>query len=113
VSPTYVARVARLNGATVGALGLAPAAPDSASAARDAATGGQGWRLTWRAVPGAVGYEVLVRRTTDPTWRRVVPVGNVTTYTLMEQLDDLVTGVRAVGRDGHRSLAAVLPAPAR
>jgi hypothetical protein len=112
VSPGYVARVARLNGATVGALGLAPPPPDSATARRDAATGGQGWRLAWRAVPGAAGYEVLLRRTTDPTWRRVIPVGDVTAYTLTEQLDDLWAGVRAVGRDGHRSLVASLPAPA-
>ena len=108
----YVSRVARLNGATIGALAAAPAMPDSATVRRDAGSGGQKWRLAWRRVPGAAGYEVLVRRTTSPQWERVVAVGTDTTYLLSVQLDDAYAGVRAVGPDGFRSLAAVVPAAA-
>lgn len=107
----YVARVARLNGALVGALGLAPATPAGAAAQRDRASGGQRWRMTWQPVPGAAGYEVVVRATTAPTWERVIPVGAATTYLLAEQLDDVWAGVRAVGANGHRSLVAVVPGP--
>ena len=109
----YVANVARLNAAVVGALGLAPAAPDSATYQRDATSGGQQWRLEWRAAPRATGYEVLVRSTVAPTWERVIPVGSATAYLLDEQLDDAWVAVRSVGADGHRSLATpvVTPAP--
>jgi hypothetical protein len=108
----YVSRVARLNGATVGALAAAPAMPDSATVRRDAASGGQKWRLTWRPVPGATSYEVLLRRTFAPRWERVIAVGADTTYLLSVQLDDAYAGVRAVGTGGFRSLAAVLPSAA-
>ena len=106
----YVAKVARLNAAVVGALALAPATPDSARAQRDRASGGQKWRLTWKPVPGATGYEVVVRRTTAPTWERVLRVApGATEHLLEEQLDDVWAGVRSVGANGHRSLAAIVP----
>ena len=111
VSFPYVAKVARLNAATIAALGLAPPGPDSARAQRDRESGGQKWRLTWKRVPGAARYEVVVRRTTSPTWENVIRVDNDTTYLLSEQLDDLWAGVRSVSQTGHRSLAAVLPPP--
>jgi hypothetical protein len=104
----YVARVARLDAATVVSLASAPAAPDSVKRRREAsASGGQAWTVTWLPVAGAVGYEILVRRTTSPTWEQAVPVGRVTRYVLPFQLDDGWAGVRAVGADGHRSLARV------
>ena len=107
VNFNYVANVARLTAVTLVSLAAAPAAPDSVVAHREpaAASGGQAWRLTWRPVPGATGYEVLLRRTTSPTWERVMPVGGATTFTLGFQLDDGWAAVRAVGAGGHRSLA--------
>ena len=106
----YVANVARLNAASVAALGLAPATPDSARAARDVpVTGGRRWTLTWLPVSGAVSYEVLLRPTTSPQYERVIAVGSGTRYELDVQLDDLWAGVRAVGANGHRSLPAVVP----
>jgi hypothetical protein len=107
----YVARIARLNAAVVASLASAPATPDSARARRDAASGGQYWRLTWKPVPGAHGYEVLLRATTSPTYERVIDVGADTTFLLREQLDDAWGAVRAVGYSGHRSIAAVVPPP--
>ena len=108
----YVSRVARLNGAMIGTLAAAPPMPDSVIVRRDAASGGQQWRLSWRAVRGAIGYEVLVRRTTSPRWERAVAVGADTSYLLSVQLDDAYAGVRAIGPAGFRSLAAVVPAAA-
>jgi hypothetical protein len=100
----YVAQVARLNAATVVSLAASPPTPDTVVIRREASTGGQSWTLTWPAVPGATSYEVLVRRTTAPTWERVIPVGAATRYVLAAQLDDAWAAVRAVGANGHRSL---------
>jgi hypothetical protein len=110
----YVAQVARLNAATVVSLASAPAVPDSVVARREnSASGGQSWTLTWKPVDGATAYEVLVRRTTSPTWERVVAVGAGTRHTLDFQLDDGWAAVRAVGASGHRSLARAAGVPVR
>jgi hypothetical protein len=109
----YIAQVARLNAVTVVSLASAPALPDTVIARREnAASGGQAWSLRWTPVPGAVRYEVLVRRTTSPSWDRVIPVNGGVTQQLDVQLDDGWAAVRAVGANGHRSLArAAGPAP--
>jgi hypothetical protein len=109
----YVAQMARLNAATVVSLAAAPGAPDSVIARRDATSGGQAWTLTWKPVRGATGYEVLVRRTTSPTWEQIVTAGAGTRFTLPMQLDDGWAAVRAVGADGHRSLARAAGPPPR
>lgn len=108
---SYVARVARLNAATFGSLAAAPPPPDSATARRDLSSGGQKWTLSWKPAPGAVSYEILLRRTTAPTYERLIRVTSGTTYLLSEQLDDLYAGVRSVGANGHRSLTVVMPQP--
>ncbi|MDQ2670282.1 MAG: hypothetical protein M3Y31_06600, partial [Gemmatimonadota bacterium] len=80
-------------------------------ASRDRESGGQSFRVRWSEVPRASGYELLLRRTTSPAWERVVPVGTVTEHLLDAQLDDMWLGIRSVGADGHRSIAAVWPPP--
>jgi Peptidase family M28 len=113
----YVANVARVNAMTVASLAMAPAMPANARAARqgrnvtEGSSGGQAWTLSWDASDGAVGYELLVRLTTEPTWSRVIPLGNITRCTLRRQLDDEWAAVRAIGADGSRSLAASMPTP--
>ena len=106
----YTTNIARLNGATVASIAMAPPMPDSARAVRETkVSGGQRWTMTWKPSPGAVRYEVLVRRTTSPRWDKVIDAGNVTTFLLPDQLDDNWAAVRAVGADGSRSLAASVP----
>ena len=121
----YIANVARVNAITVASLAMAPVTPANARATRQgragidvsgaaaAATssGGQAWTMSWDASPGAINYEILIRRTTSPTWDRVIPVGNLTRCTLRRQLDDEWAGVRSVGPNGARSMAASMPAP--
>ena len=111
VNFAYVAKVARLNLATVVSLAAAPARPEQTAYARDRNSGGQAFTIRWSPVVGAAGYELLVRRTTAPTYTRIVNAGNVTEFLLDEQLDDVWVGVRAVGADGHRSLTTVVGAP--
>ena len=111
VNFNYIAKVARLNLATVASLAAAPARPEQTAHARDRDSGGQSFTIRWSPVANAASYELLVRRTTAPTYTRIVPVGNVTQFLLDEQLDDVWVGVRAVGTDGHRSLTTVVGAP--
>lgn len=102
----YIAQVARLNATVLASLASAPSTPDSVVARREnSASGGQAWALSWKPVSGATGYEVLVRRTTSPSWERVISVGRETHHVLDFQLDDGWAAVRAVGAGGHRSLA--------
>lgn len=110
VNFAYVANVARVNAVTLGGIGNAPPAPDSITARRDQPSGGQKWMLSWKPSPGAVSYEVLIRRTTSSIYEKVIGV-NSTSYLLSDQLDDLWAGVRAVGADGHRSLTVAVPPP--
>ncbi|HEY2065922.1 MAG TPA: M20/M25/M40 family metallo-hydrolase [Gemmatimonadaceae bacterium] len=110
----YTAQVARLNAATVVSLASAPAAVDTVIARREnTASGGQSWSVSWTPVAGAARYEVLVRRTTSPTWERVIDAGTNRAAVLDFQLDDGWAAVRAVGANGHRSLARAAGLPGR
>jgi hypothetical protein len=106
VNPGYIANVARVNGAAIASLGLAPPPPDSVVATRVEQWGGQTWRLTWRPSAGAVGYEVLLRWTTSPFWEKAIPVGGRTEYLVVQPLDNSWVGVRAVGANKSRSPVA-------
>jgi hypothetical protein len=106
----YVANVARNNASVIGSLANAPASP-AALAVRDQASGGSKWRMSWKEVPGAAGYEVLFRRTTSPNYEKVYSVGPATTFLLPDQLDDGWAAVRSLGASGHRSLTAAVPPP--
>ncbi len=105
---SYLRHVAQVNAATIGSLAAAPRAPAGTKMTRVIASGGVDWDLSWTAVPNApdlAGYEITIRRTTDPFVTRVVAVGNGTDYRLENtQADDLWIGIRAVDREGHRSL---------
>jgi hypothetical protein len=113
----YVANVARVNEMTVASLAMAPQTPANARAMRqgrnvaEGAAGGQAWTLSWEPSPGAIGYELLVRLTIEPTWSKVIPLGNITRCTLRRQLDDEWAAVRAIGPGGTRSMAASMPTP--
>ena len=103
----YAANIARVTALVLGAVGAAPAPPDSVRIER-VRPYGQEWRLTWGPVPAAAAYEILLRSTTTPAWQRVVPAAD-TTIVVDAQLDDLWAGVRSVGAHGARSLATVVP----
>src|SRR5580704_16270080 len=108
----YVARVARLNAATLASLASAPAPPANVHLLTKALDNDSA--LTWEASPGgrAAEYEVLWRATTSPEWEHVQKVGNVLRATLNRSKDNVIFAVRAVDADGHRSLP-VVPVPER
>ncbi|MDB4907339.1 MAG: peptidase [Gemmatimonadetes bacterium] len=115
VNYPYLANLARVNAAVIGELAESPATPDSARATRISlgTSGGRRWVFSWKPVPNAASYEILVRRTTAPQYDRVIAAGNVTRIELDLQLDDYWAAVRAVGTNGHRSLGAVVPTVTR
>jgi hypothetical protein len=108
----YVARVARLNAATLASLASAPAPPANVHLlAKDLENEST---LTWEGSPGglASGYEILWRSTTSPQWERGEKTGNVTRATLKLSKDNVIFAVRAVDVHGHPSLP-VVPLPER
>jgi len=108
----YVAAVARLNAATLASLALAPGPPANLHLLTKQLENDS--TLTWDPSPGglAADYEVLWRATTAPEWEHLQSVGNVTRATLPFSKDDVIFGLRAVDKNGHRSLV-VVPAPER
>jgi hypothetical protein len=108
----YVARVARLNAATVASLAAAPAPPANVHILTKDLENDT--TLTWDASPGglATEYEVLWRATTSPEWERAQKVGVVTRATLKLSKDNVIFAVRAVDHAGHCSLP-VVPVPER
>jgi hypothetical protein len=116
VSFPYIQKLARINAAATANLALAPAPPDSMRMQRVIESGGSDWRLSWRApAAGTVAsYEITIRPTTAARVNRVIPVGNVTSYLLVDtQADDLWIGIRSVDAFGHRSLIRSFHAPER
>jgi hypothetical protein len=108
----YVARVARLNAATLASLASAPAPPANVHIVTKNLENDT--TLTWEASPGglAAEYEVLWRATTSPQWEHAESVGNATKATLKVSKDNVIFSVRAVDHAGHRSLP-VVPVPER
>jgi len=108
----YVANVSRLNAATLASLASAPAPPDKVRLVTKELENDS--TLTWEPSPGSRtdAYEVLWRATTSAEWEHTQPVGNVTKTTLPISKDNVIFAVRAVDKDGHRSLPFV-PLPER
>ncbi|MDQ6861076.1 MAG: M28 family metallopeptidase [Verrucomicrobiota bacterium] len=109
----YIANVARVNAAALGALSSAPAAPQEVKVQTKELTNST--TLQWRAnpEPDVAGYEVVWRDTTALLWEHKENVGNVTQFTFPKlSKDNVLFGVCAVDKDGNVS-PAVYPTPLR
>jgi hypothetical protein len=107
----YVARVARVNAATLWALATNPSTPKNLQIHTAPPAGFAGTNLTtltWDANPEAdlAGYEVVMRETTSADWTSAIGVGTATTVTLNISKDNVQFGLRAIDQAGHRSPAA-------
>jgi hypothetical protein len=120
-SPEYTTLVAKVNGAALASLALAPSAPETT---REVLTGAAKGRRTptvargksrydavlrWKDAPGAnlAGYAIVIRSSTAPFWEQQTFVGKVTEYTLPGvSIDDIIFGVKAIDTEGHESLVA-------
>jgi len=108
---TYVARVTKVNAAALWALASSPSTPKNAQIHVSPPVNFAGTNLTpltWNANPESnlIGYEVVVRQTTDSDWTQAIPVGNVTSVTLNIAKDNVQFGVRAVDQNFNRSPVA-------
>ncbi|AWS48807.1 aminopeptidase [Streptosporangium sp. 'caverna'] len=99
----YIARVARVNAATLWSLAQAPGTPKNARVRTNQLTNDTD--LVWPrgTEPDLAGYEVVWRETTSPDWTHVIPVGDVTEVRIDLSKDNVFFGVRAVDTAGHRS----------
>jgi hypothetical protein len=107
----YTANVTRGNLASLAALADGPAAPKGVKV--EAATLTVETSLEWEAntEPDLAGYEIVYRDTNAPYWEHSIPVGNVTSFTVQGiTKDNFLFGVRAVDRDGNRSVVT-FPVP--
>jgi hypothetical protein len=107
----FIARVARVNGATLWSLALAPGTPKNVRIITANLTNSTTLRWNRGTEPDLAGYEVVWRETTDPDWTHVIDVGDVTEATIDLSKDNVFFGVRAVDADGHHSPVA-FPVPA-
>jgi hypothetical protein len=107
----YVAKVARLNAATLATLASAP--PPPAEVVIVTKNLDNNTTLTWQPGPGAPAatqYRVVWRSTNSPVWQFAQPAGNATALTLPVSKDNVVFGVEATDAEGRRSVA-VPPRP--
>lgn len=117
-STSYATRVTRINAAAVGSLALAPTLPQvMRTNSKGETTGpnlarGKGYdaALKWTAsTPDdeISGYAITIRSSTSPNWEREIVIGKVTEYTLPGlSIDDIIVGVRAIGKNGVESPVA-------
>ncbi|MBV9606862.1 MAG: M28 family metallopeptidase [Solirubrobacterales bacterium] len=104
----YLTRATRLVGSSLAALARAPEAPTGV-AEHLGSVRSNTFELTWNANPESdvVGYQVVWRDSSDPTWTHVIPVGNVTGFTIPDlNKDSDLFGVRAVNSAGDLSPVA-------
>jgi len=106
----YVAQVARVNGAALASLALAPAAPREVEVEALRLENDTTLRWAPNHEPDLGGYRVVWRETTAPDWQHARDVGNVTTATLPVSKDNYIFGVEAYDRDGNVS-PATYPRP--
>jgi Peptidase family M28 len=102
----YIARVAKVNLATVWSLAQAPGTPKGVVIDTAVLTNESTLRWAANTEPDLAGYEVVWRETTAADWEHVIEVGNVTTVTIDLVKDNVMFGVRAVDRSGHRGPVA-------
>ena len=113
----YVAKVARLNAATLATLAASPGIPVDLKIVTTKLENGT--TLTWKAPEGTpsghgkdgLHYELLWRETTAPDWQYVQQVPGEDgeesmTLTVPVSKDNVIFGVRAVDAAGHRGLVA-------
>jgi hypothetical protein len=103
----FIARVGRVNAATLWSLAMAPGTPTNAQI--DATQLDNNTALSWDAVPGAAWYQVVWRPTIEDDWTHVLQVGG-TSATVNLSKDNVLFGVRSVDAQGRHSPAA-FPTP--
>ncbi len=102
----YLTNVARLAAAWVTDISHAPLPPMGVTLVTDLSPV---TTIKWRVNPDAIGYEILVRRSTKPEWEKSIAITkqSSTEAKVPFSKDDYVFGIRCVGKNGARSLAVI------
>jgi hypothetical protein len=106
----FIARVARVNLATVWSLAQAPGTPKGVIIVTTNLTNDTQLRWPRGTEPDLAGYEIVWRETREDDWTNVIDAGDVTDATVNLSKDSVFFGVRAYDRDGNRSPVA-FPVP--
>ncbi|KAF2760593.1 putative zinc metalloprotease [Pseudovirgaria hyperparasitica] len=106
----YVTRVAKVN--LVGLWSIANAPGKVKNLTVTTTTLGNDSELKWLASDSEdlEGYELVWRATTAPMWSHSVLIGNVSSVTVPLSKDNVILGIRSVGKNGYKS-PAVYPGP--
>jgi Peptidase family M28 len=100
----YVANVARVNAASLAALGWAPSRPRDVTIVAQRLSNDTELRWDANKEPDFAGYEIVWRETTEAVWTDSKPVGNVTSFTMKGMSkDNYFFGVRSIDKDGNKS----------
>jgi hypothetical protein len=109
----YVARVAKLNAASLATMASAPGTPQNVHVITSELDNNT--QLKWDPPAGAprgTTYDVVWRDTSAPQWQFYASAGTATTLTVPVSKDNVIFGVEAVDAKGQRS-PAVFPFPER
>lgn len=106
----YTARVGKVNLAALWSLSQAPGMPRNVTI--NTSNLGNDSQFSWLLVNDTelASYEVVYRSTTAPLWTHSLDVGKVGAATVNLSKDNVVFGIRSVGKNGYRS-PAVFPFP--
>jgi peptidase M28-like protein len=106
----FMARVCRVNVATLWSAANAPGTPKNVKILTAALTNNTDLKWDRGTEPDLAGYEVVWRETTAPEWTHAIRVGDVTTVSVDMSKDNVFFGVRAVDKAGRHSPVA-FPVP--
>lgn len=106
----YIARVGRVNAASLWSLANAPTSPQNVTVNATLLSNDSQFNWIMSNEELIEGYEAVWRPTNAPFWTHVVPLGMVNTATLDLSKDNVIIGIRAVGKNGYRS-PATFPFP--
>ncbi|KAG9257941.1 peptidase M28 [Emericellopsis atlantica] len=103
----FIARVARVDLAAMWSLANAPGQVQNVTI--DTASLDNDSRLSWAKLDDeeVEGYEVVWRPTSAPQWTHAVFVGDVAETTVELSIDNVIFGVRSVGKNGYKSPASI------
>lgn len=109
----YVAKVTKVNLASLARLAYGPAKPVNVGMVTSRLSNDT--ELKWEGAKEAdvIGYEIVWRETSSPVWTDARFVGNVTSHIMRAMSkDNYFFGVRAVDKDGNKSQVS-FPRPVR
>jgi len=119
MSPAYVAKVTQVTVAGLASLALAPETPTTALEVWDVGNGTD-LQVRWTATnrePDFAGYRLAIREPDSLFYSRIVPVGNVTEFTLrgLEPEKPVYLSLSALDQQGNESIFGqeVLATPRR